>query len=245
MTPRSSSTCDAAPSSLAGCCTACGRAAKQWRIRVSAAASIVGMLVLLGTIGACGGDDTAGQDSGVSAVPTSTQVAASSAEAPRTSSPATQMARLPTPMLPAGLPTLSAQDAALDPASNDEAAATAIGDALRAAGIDMAGINVYVFRMNHGGSLLVLEAADNAPAFASSQSTSPAQNRRIAQALLSAPAANIRQFAFNIVPSNPRDPDIVTLTGPISVLEGIARGTLNEEAAARQIKIGNQRRPSS
>ena len=217
-------------------------------LRLGAAGSALVLLLLLaGLVTACGGDgDSGGDDTTAGTQAPDTGIAATTASSPAAAATSTAGTVIPASIptrVPRGVPPSTGVAAVIDASGNDERAVKAITDALLRAGVNMTGIRVYVFAMTQGaGSILVMEAPDSAPAFASNQTTTPAQNRAFAQALLSAPPeSKIRQFVLNVRTADQRGPYVLMMTAPITMIEGIARGTLSEEAAASQVKTAIRR----
>jgi hypothetical protein len=192
-----------------------------------AAATVVSVLFAAGVFG--GGDDS--PSTGTPGGNPLSNAAGSPSGNPGASSGGTvvpsgqRVAAIPSPV-PRNAPPPAGADTVIDSSSNNEAAAAAISDALRRSGLNMAGIGVYVFPMKKAeGSLLVIDAPDTAPAFSATQAAGP-DEKAFAQALLSAPAgANITRLAMNIRSRDAQGPYILTMTMPMTALQGIANGT--------------------
>lgn len=145
----------------------------------------------------------------------------------------------------AALPKLRSTPPQLAPAARigdaDTAAADGIRISLTAAGLNLRGVVVGVFKVTGTDQSLLVIDVDGAQA-SSLNSAMSNQNdqKKFAQAIVSAPAvkaAKIGRLALNITQKDAQGTIVLGMTMTMATLDSMAKGTLSDAEAQKQVLI--------
>jgi hypothetical protein len=210
-------------------------------IYVGVGAVVVALIIAIVVMSGGGSDDSGSKSAGTN---TSSASSATTGTNPATA-PASATQKPVEDKTIASLPKLRSAPPQIDPAARlgdtDVEAANGIRASLMAAGLNLRGVVVGVYKVTGTDQSLLVIDVDGAQA-SSLNSAMSNQNdqKKFAQAIVGAPAiktAKIGRLALNITNKDAQGTIVLGMTMTMATLDSMAKGTLSDADAQKQVLI--------
>jgi hypothetical protein len=215
----------------------------NWGVWVGGGAIVVALVIAFLILS--GGED-GGSSGGSSPASSGTSGSSSTTSSAGVTSSAGASIRDPKTGLPTGtgrgekLP--SGIEGVINYGDNSQLGAAGMREELRRAGVNMQGIDVFVLPLRAGGTMLVVDAPLSASAALGSGTSN---EKALYKAIADSPYTRyykISQLMINMRGRDSQGDFVITMGLPMTVITGLANGTMTDAQAQPQIVFGQQRR---